>query len=788
MKEKWNPVMLESKEQPKKDAGLTTGVNILFCGFILAGITGLFAALSSFESGRWIFMGMAWFTCGVFLISRKWKVAGGVVPVAFLCVILFLFLFHTLAVIRGGLSILNDILDRWNQEYYTYKTLFSVSGVTRGEIWMAAIVLGILCGLFLGYTVWYRWMLFLSLGLVLGIALSFSLNLNEGIIAEILLCAGWIGLWSESFISSESRWRMNIFLGLSVVILGVMGIFLLQNYREVKVISSVEKKMEETIHRLRYGEDSLPKGDLKKASYLLGKGEEEKTLKLSFGKIEEMYLRGYVGSSYAGNTWQQLSSKAYQGRQEGMLNWLQDQDYISEFSYASACNLEKKYGSGENLLLKEMEKEDFSVLNNGADRQYIYVPSTVETVSGAGYRMNQDWQLKARGMTGAREYDFKAYVGGRPTEILTQPQWLFEKTGDEIQTYQQCEAVYRNFVNENYLQIGEKQKEIINRLFFSGTSWNKDWNFGQETEGIYSATSRIRVVLDILAEYEENPPELPEGEDFVSWFLEDSKKGNAVHFATTAVLAYRALGIPARYAEGYYVSQEQADQLTAKKANQVQLTEENSHAWVEIYVGGIGWCPVEVTPGFYHELYSPNEIIAVPEEEIESGTKKQQVDVDETFRIEDKKEKEKKTPYVPWRIAGIILLFLFVGMGIFFILEIQRLLRCWWAMYKLKKEDGESEARYYYERISLIFLLAGIQHSLRYPYEVTKTVTEVFKAVKKEEYERVVKIEQQTIFGQKELKNNERRVLREFYHKICGILYEESSVWKKLYYRYVKCI
>ena len=67
--------------------------------------------------------------------------------------------------------------------------------------------------------------------------------------------------------------------------------------------------------------------------------------------------------------------------------------------------------------------------------------------------------------------------------------------------------------------------------------WEED---PSETDGIYSALGRIRKVLESRVTYSENPGAIPEDEDPVFWFLDESKEGNAMLYASTAVEALRA--------------------------------------------------------------------------------------------------------------------------------------------------------------------------------------------------------------------------------------------------------
>lgn len=80
----------------------------------------------------------------------------------------------------------------------------------------------------------------------------------------------------------------------------------------------------------------------------------------------------------------------------------------------------------------------------------------------------------------------------------------------------------------------------------------------------------------------------------------ENKEGYCSHFATLATLMFRAYGIPARYVEGYYVYPDwkELDEYEGRNRIELEVTDENAHAWTEIYIEGYGWMPVEVTPDY----------------------------------------------------------------------------------------------------------------------------------------------------------------------------------------------
>ena len=77
--------------------------------------------------------------------------------------------------------------------------------------------------------------------------------------------------------------------------------------------------------------------------------------------------------------------------------------------------------------------------------------------------------------------------------------------------------------------------------------------------------------------------------DFVSWFLLEEKRGYCTSFASAMTVLARCAGIPARYIEGYAANPD-ADGVA-------RVTQQDGHAWSELYFPGFGWLAFDATPG-----------------------------------------------------------------------------------------------------------------------------------------------------------------------------------------------
>ena len=85
------------------------------------------------------------------------------------------------------------------------------------------------------------------------------------------------------------------------------------------------------------------------------------------------------------------------------------------------------------------------------------------------------------------------------------------------------------------------------------------------------------------------------GRDFVSWFLLEEKEGYCSYFASAMAVLCRISGMPARYVEGYFIR--------AEEDGETIVTGKNAHAWVEVYLNGLGWTPFDPTARAYENQH-----------------------------------------------------------------------------------------------------------------------------------------------------------------------------------------
>lgn len=156
----------------------------------------------------------------------------------------------------------------------------------------------------------------------------------------------------------------------------------------------------------------------------------------------------------------------------------------------------------------------------------------------------------------------------------------------------QMEERYRQFAYQNYLEVPEETSEYLRiwrpwaeRLVEHHTQ--NEVNSG-DYQDVLAEAARIAELLAATTEYDLQTPRTQPGTDFVTYFLDVSRRGYCMHYASAAALLLRLEGIPARYVSGYLAE--------IPASGSAVVPDSSAHAWVEVYLDGYGWHPVEVTP------------------------------------------------------------------------------------------------------------------------------------------------------------------------------------------------
>ena len=277
-----------------------------------------------------------------------------------------------------------------------------------------------------------------------------------------------------------------------------------------------------------------------------------------------LYLWGSALGRYEDGRWSELGEAVYQ-------------EYLDSLGEAGLGD------APSPLLFPSMH------LSGGGDgatssqppEQYAVTIDTIGTsaVFSPYHLLDQDWAQA--GVLPVRD-SYLAHRPGLPgyTLAFTPP----ESSVSDAQVDILEEQCYRRFVREHYLDVPEGLDSYLSELYYD----NYHYLPGDGFPGPLTYAWRIGDILEQLCQYDPSAPAAPEGTDPVLYFLSDSRRGYCMHYASAATLMLRALGVPARYVQGYTVQTE--------LGQTVRVPDYAAHAWVEVYVDGYGWYPVEVTP------------------------------------------------------------------------------------------------------------------------------------------------------------------------------------------------
>lgn len=372
---------------------------------------------------------------------------------------------------------------------------------------------------------------------------------------------------------------MYIHLGICMaVVAGVtMAVYMFMTYSPLQIVDDIKTNMQYHGENVVYGKSDYPEGKFSRYNETVITGEERLQIRMSQPK--QMYMRGFVGSKYTEDGWEDSDLKIYGGDYEGVFDWFSSNDYSPLTNLSAYVTQSAEHGgeAKENSIYVE-------VSNISARRKYQYVPECVTYGSLENlYAPKNDVNFRSQGLGREKDYFFDMVdVMNNDYKAIYGETWYQDQTGDKL--FHDSENVYGTFARTYYEDVPDEL-----RAYFDSHAPNA----GQKMNPF----DAIKVVRDYTAgnmSYSNEADEYSGDEDFVIEMLSGHKSGYSAHFATAATMLFRYYGIPARYVEGYLVNPEAGSDV-------ISVTDEDSHAWVEIYAGGLGFIPIEVTPGYYSD-------------------------------------------------------------------------------------------------------------------------------------------------------------------------------------------
>ena len=238
------------------------------------------------------------------------------------------------------------------------------------------------------------------------------------------------------------------------------------------------------------------------------------------------------------------------------------------------------------------------------------------------FRSLQPENLNTEGVLsdGARTYTYSVLYAG--SEGIAQViQSLQESDDAAVLQYRKAESAYRQFVKNFYLQVPEGAKTML----------SAKWDATAKNYGAVSGLTAQQAQECTLRFLGQCFPETGTPEDMTLPL--ESAKGTSYQYATVATLTLRYYGIPARYAEGYVITDKMA--ASVRPGETLAVDGSCARAWVEVYQDGIGWVPMEMMPGLREMIQED------PEDNTENGDgETENEDLDPEEAEEEKPQEE----------------------------------------------------------------------------------------------------------------------------------------------------
>lgn len=437
----------------------------------------------------------------------------------------------------------------------------------------------------------------------------------------LVFLAGFFSIKGKASSKTNVLIPIETMLAVTIICIFVNVIFPQKSFQQWKVFENVRARfitafendeLPATEHVMTNGGVNGGKvGNIDEISY-----SNQTMLVLRSGITGSVYLKGFTGNVFENNQWRDYNNNEYSTEQT---------DYKEMFEKLAEDGIDPARQTAILLTAMEHSQETYQMLNydlsdylgriirrrytviyEGAQTVFSYIPygslySIQKKSAYDGYFLNSKESISTYGyVVNANDYDFWKELSE-----------TYEGDNQYLNEYFAWEKLYREYVYDRNTVISAEQKNTIDNAKNPVPVYAGDGTMQQ----VLNYTEEIKKYFAEHYTYTLAPGQVPEGKDVFQYFLNENPNGYCSYFATSAALIFKNAGIPCRYVEGYaaFVSEEMAaasEEVTESRNSSafsatdtytsytIDVTDTSAHAWVEIYMDGYGWIPIDVTPGY----------------------------------------------------------------------------------------------------------------------------------------------------------------------------------------------
>ena len=522
--------------------------------------------------------------------------------------------------------------------------------------------------------------------------------------------------------------------------------------------NQIRENVHEHIHEEKYETKytTLPEGDF--SDYEKKEQKAKQALAVTMENPQQMYLRGFTGAVFTGDTWEPLDTQSL-AKNKDLLYWLN----LNAFNQNAQFDAAASYAG--------LNQNTITIQNIGACSYYRYVPFSL----GKG-TLTQPENLNTDGVYGDGERSYVYTVtAGTTDEIMKVLTHLQTSDDPVVLQYRKAESGYRQFISHYYLQVPAEVKDLLQE------QWDEiAARYGSANNLTQQQAQECTLIFLSRCFPEEGTPEDME-------LPLQMAEGTTFQYATVAAMTLRYFGIPARYAEGYVISQEMAAGYESGETMTVDSS--CAKAWVEVYQDGIGWIPMDLTPGI-------GEILEDPESN--DPNKNNSSNKDTTEKKDEEEEEEPAEQPEPTGgsmvliILKTILWSLLIALGvfllIFLILWIRRKILLGRKEKKFQSENVSDAVAWIYADTAVILEKLGFDRGNGSMRDLAKPLEEKYGPEFAAQFDAVSDLNDRAMFSDNPMDEEHRKTVRKFHSHVLRKLKSEVKWYRLVWLKWALCL